>query len=305
MDKLLSVVIPAFNEEAMVEKAAVTVAGILRDAGIPYELIFVDDGSRDGTWAAILRAHEADGNVRGVSFSRNFGKDRAIFAGLSKARGDCVAVMDCDLQHPPAVLPQMYGLWQQGNELVEGVKRDRGEESGLHKLCAGGFYAVISKLAKLDMKRSSDFKLMDRKVADTLLVLPEEEVFFRGLAAFVGYRRAQVEFDVAERTAGESKWSFKSLARYAVSSVTAFSAAPMQLATVFGVLFALAALLTGVLYAFLGHDAGGWLVFLGCLALLGVAVLLACLGIAGYYIGRIYRQSLGRPRYIISRECGD
>ena len=305
MDKLLSVVIPAFNEEAMVEKAAETVAGILRDAGIPYELVFVDDGSRDGTWEAILRANKADKNVRGVSFSRNFGKDRAIFAGLSKARGDCAAVMDCDLQHPPAVLPQMYELWRQGYEIVEGVKRDRGEESGLHKLCAGAFYAVISRLAKLDMKRSSDFKLLDRKAVDALLALPEEEVFFRGLAAFVGYRRAQVEFDVAERTAGESKWSFKSLARYAVSSVTAFSAAPMQLVTVFGALFALAAVLTGVLYAVLGRDPGGWLVFLGCLALLGVAVLLAGLGIAGYYIGRIYRQSLGRPRYIISRECGD
>ena len=305
MDKLLSVVIPAFNEEAMVEKAAVTVAGILRDAGIPYELIFVDDGSGDGTWEAVLRAHAADKNVRGVSFSRNFGKDRAIFAGLSKARGDCAAVMDCDLQHPPEVLPRMYALWRQGLEIVEGVKRDRGEESGLHRLCAGGFYAVISRLAKLDMKRSSDFKLLDRKVVDTLLALPEEEVFFRGLAAFVGYRRAQVEFDVAERTAGESKWSFKSLARYAVSSVTAFSAAPLQLTTVFGVLFALAAVLTGVLYAVLGRDPGGWLVFLGCLILLGAAVLLVCLGVAGYYIGRIYRQSLGRPRYIISRECGD
>ncbi len=305
MDKLLSVVIPAFNEEAMVEKAAVTVAGVLRDAGIPYELIFVDDGSRDGTWEAVLRARESDRNVRGVSFSRNFGKDRAIFAGLSKARGACAAVMDCDLQHPPEKLPEMYALWQQGFEVVEGVKRDRGEESGFHRLCANAFYAVISRLARLDMKRASDYKLMDRKAVDALLALPEEEVFFRGLAAFVGFRRAELEFDVAERTAGESKWSFKSLARYAVSSVTAFSTAPLQLATVFGVLFALTAVLTGVLYAILGGKAGGWLVFLAVMALLAAASALLSLGVMGYYLGRIFRQSLGRPRFIISRECGD
>ncbi len=305
MDKLLSVVIPAFNEEAMAEKAAVTVAGVLRDAGIPYELIFVDDGSRDGTWEAILRAHEADKHVRGVSFSRNFGKDRAIFAGLSRARGDCVAVLDCDLQHPPQVLPTMVTLWEQGFELVEGVKRDRGEESGFHRLCAGAFYAVISKLAKLDMKRSSDFKLMDRKVVDTLLALPEEDVFFRGLTAFVGFKKTEVAFDVAERTAGQSKWSFKSLARYAISSVTAFSAAPMQLATVFGALFALIAVVTGILYAAVGDDASGWLVLLAVTALLALACVLLCLGVIGYYLGRLFRQSLGRPRYIIARECGD
>ncbi len=305
MDKLLSVVIPAFNEEAMAEKAAATVAGVLRDAGIPYELIFVDDGSRDGTWEAILRAHEADKHVRGVSFSRNFGKDRAIFAGLSRAKGACVAVLDCDLQHPPQVLPTMAALWEQGFELVEGVKRDRGEESGFHRLCAGAFYAVISKLAKLDMKRSSDFKFLDRKVVDTLLALPEEDVFFRGLTAFVGFKKTEVEFDVAERTAGQSKWSFRSLARYAISSVTAFSTAPLRLATVFGALFALIAVITGILYAVVGYDASGWLVFLGVTGLLALACVLVCLGIIGYYLGRIFRQSLGRPRFIVSRECGE
>ncbi len=305
MDKKLSVVIPAFNEEDMVEAAARTVGGVLRDAGIPYELVFVDDGSKDGTWEAILRAHGADPNVRGVSFSRNFGKDRAVFAGLSKARGECVAVMDCDLQHPPEKLPEMYALWEQGFEVVEGVKRDRGEESGLHRACAGAFYSVISKLAKLDMKRSSDFKLMDRRVVDTLLSLPEEDVFFRGLTAFVGYRRAEVEFDVAQRTAGVSKWSFKSLARYAVSSVTAFSAAPMQLAAVFGVLFGVIAVVTGILYAIVGWDADGWLVFLAVMILLALACVLLCMGIIGYYVGRTFRQSLGRPRFIISRECGE
>ncbi len=305
MEKLLSVVIPAYNEEAMVESAAARVAAVLRAAGIRHELIFVDDGSRDDTWTAILRARERDENVRGVSFSRNFGKDRAVFAGLSRAKGDCVAVMDCDLQHPPEKLPEMYALWEQGYEMVEGVKRDRGEESGFHRLCAGTFYAVISKLAKLDMKRSSDFKLMDRKAVDTLLALPEEDVFFRGLTAFIGYRRTEVEFDVAERAAGQSKWSFKSLARYAISSVTAFSAAPMQLATVFGVLFGILAVAAGILYAVLGRDPSGWLVFFGCAGVLGVACLLLCLGVMGYYLGRVFRQSLGRPRYIISRECGE
>lgn len=304
-DRLLSVVIPAYNEEDTVEKTAGTVAGVLRSAGIAYELIFVDDGSKDGTWEAILRAHERDARVRGLGFSRNFGKDRAIFAGLSGARGDCAAVMDCDLQHPPELLPRMYDLWEQGFEVVEGVKRDRGGESGFHRLCARGFYAVISRLAGLDMKRSSDFKLLDRKVVDTLASFPEEDVFFRGLAAFVGYKRAEVEFDVAERTAGASKWSFRALVRYAVTAVTSFSTAPMQAATVSGALFGLIALVTGILYAAVGQDAEGWLVFLGVMGLLAVGWALVCLGIVGYYVGRTFRCGLGRPRYIISRECGE
>lgn len=273
--------------------------------GVTYELVFIDDGSSDGTWDAILRAHERDRNVRGVSFSRNFGKDRAVFAGLAEARGGCVAVMDCDLQHPPEKLPEMYDLWRQGFEIVEGVKRDRGEESAFRKMCAGAFNFVISRLMKLDMKRSSDFKLMDRKVVDTLLAMPEEDVFFRGLTAFVGYRRAEVEFDVAERTGGASKWSFRSLARYAVSSVTAFSTAPLYLSAILGVLFGLVAVVTGILYATVGNDANRWLVFLGVMGLLAAACVLLCLGVMGYYLGRTFRQSLGRPRFVISRRCGE
>lgn len=305
MDKLLSVVIPAFNEEESVEAAARTVTGVLRGAGIDFEIIFVDDGSTDTTWEAVLRAHEADRRVRGVSLSRNFGKDRAIFAGLSKARGDCAAVLDCDLQHPPAVLPEMYALWERGFEVVEGVKADRGEESGLHRACAGIFNAVIGRLAKIGTKRSSDFILMDRKAVDALLALPEEEVFFRGLVSYLGFRRAEVEFDVGRRLAGSSKWSFMSLARYAAACITSFSAVPMQLATVFGVFFAIVAVVTGILYAVLGLDPEGWLVFLAVMGLLAAACLLMCLGVAGYYLGRVFRQGLGRPRFIISRECGD
>ena len=303
---MLSVVIPAFNEEATVERTAEAISKILLGGGrATYELVFIDDGSSDGTWDAILRAHERDRNVRGVSFSRNFGKDRAVFAGLAEARGDCVAVMDCDLQHPPEKLPEMYDLWRQGFEIVEGVKRDRGEESAFRKMCAGAFNFAISRLMKLDMKRSSDFKLMDRKVVDTLLAMPEEDVFFRGLTAFVGYRRAEVEFDVAERTGGASKWSFRSLARYAVSSVTAFSTAPLYLSAILGVLFGLVAVVTGILYATVGNDANRWLVFLGVMGLLAAACVLMCLGVMGYYLGRTFRQSLGRPRFVISRRCGE
>lgn len=303
MGGLLSVVIPAFNEEAMVARAAEVVAGVLEGAKIDYELIFVDDGSRDGTWACIRAAGSANAHVRGVRFSRNFGKDRAVFAGLSRARGACCAVLDCDLQHPPEKLPEMYRLWEQGYEVVEGVKARRGRESLFRRLSAGTFNAVISRSAGFDMRRSSDFKLMDRKVVDALLSLPEQEVFFRGLAAWVGFQTAEVEFTVAERVAGQSKWSVKALARYAVSSVAAFSTAPMQIATVLGVLTVLTALAAAVCYGVFGGEQTNWLLFFAVVGLAALGCLLGCLGILGYYVARIYRQSLGRPRYIISEEC--
>ena len=196
---MLSVVIPAYNEEKLIGLAAGRVGGLLREAGIPYELIFVDDGSADRTWEEIGQAAQSDECVRGVSFSRNFGKEAAIFAGLEAARGECCAVIDCDLQHPPEKLPEMYALWQQGWEVVNGVKANRGKESGLHTFAANTFYRMMSKAVRIDMASSSDFKLMDRRVVDALLGLGERKTFFRALTGWVGFRSINVEFRVADR----------------------------------------------------------------------------------------------------------
>ena len=189
---MLSVVLPAYNEEKMIQKAADTIDRILSAEKIPYEIVFVNDGSKDHTWEEIERAAGRNPNVTGVNFSRNFGKESAMYAGLASASGDCCAVMDCDLQHPPEILVEMYRLWEQGYEVVEGVKHSRGKESALHKASAGLFYKLISSAVKIDMSRASDFKLLDRKAVNALLDMPERNVFFRALSSWIGYRKTTV-----------------------------------------------------------------------------------------------------------------
>ena len=203
----LSVVLPAYNEELMVGKTCRVLAEVLTKAEISYELVVVNDGSGDRTWEEIQKAGEKDANVTGVLFSRNFGKEAAIFAGLAQASGDVVAVMDCDLQHPPQTLIEMYRLWQNGYEVIEGVKADRGKEGFLHKECAGFFYDIMSKATRVNMKDASDFKMMDRKAVDSILSMPERNMFFRATSSWVGYKTTSVEFEVQEREAGVSKWS--------------------------------------------------------------------------------------------------
>ena len=168
---LLSIIIPAYNEGALIQNTASVVADIMEKHSIDYEIVFVNDGSKDATWDEIQKAHRNNEKVCGVCFSRNFGKEGAVFAGLEYAKGDCCVVMDCDLQHPPEVIPQMWEKWQQGAEIVEGIKSDRGRESLGYKLSAGLFYKIMSKLIKMDMNASSDFKLLDRKVVRVLLEL--------------------------------------------------------------------------------------------------------------------------------------
>jgi len=232
---MLSIILPAYNEEQMIPITVRTLAETM-GTEIPYELVFIDDGSRDKTWDVICAQAQEDPHILGIHFSRNFGKEAAMFAGLAKATGDCCVVMDCDLQHPPEKVVEMYHLWQQGYEVVEGVKEDRGRESAAHRFAAKSFYKLISDAAGMDMSHSSDFKLLDRKVVDTLNALPERNVFFRALSYWVGYRQATVSYCVQERTVGKSKWSTRRLIRYALTNIAAFSTAPIQIVTFLGVL---------------------------------------------------------------------
>ena len=299
---VLSVVLPAYNEEAMLPKAAVVLPRVLEEAGITYELVFVDDGSRDLTWQKITEAAAENGQIHGVHFSRNFGKEAAIFAGLASASGDCVAVMDCDLQHPPQTLIQMFRLWEEGYEVVEGVKKSRGKEGVFHAASAGLFYRLISAATKFDMSRASDFKLLDRKAVNTMLEMPERNGFFRALSSWIGYRTASVEFDVQEREAGVSKWSTRSLIKYAVSNLVSYSTVPLQFVTIAGALVFLLAVVLGIqtLVRYLaGNAVEGFTTVILLILLLGSAVMLS-LGIIGIYIARIYEEVQGRPKYIIS-----
>ncbi|MCM1188885.1 MAG: glycosyltransferase family 2 protein [bacterium] len=300
---LLSIVLPAYNEEQNIANTADVLSRLLSENEIDYELIFISDGSRDGTYGEILRASKANLRIKGAEFSRNFGKEAGIFAGLELASGDAVIVMDCDLQHPPQVIPKMWKLWKEGAEVVEGIKSSRGRESLGYKLSAGLFYRIMSRLIRMDMCASSDFKLLDRRVVDVLLSLPERNTFFRALSFWAGFRTEKVEYEVQERKYGESKWSFGSLMRYAVSNATSFSTMPLQLVTVMGLISILFSLILAVqtLVRFLmGNSVEGFTTVILLILIIGGFLMLS-LGIIGHYIARIYEEVKGRPKYIISK----
>ncbi len=304
---MLSVVIPAYCEEETVPAAAREIGRILQEAHIDYELIFVDDGSKDKTWEKITAAAREDLHVRGARFSRNFGKEAAIFAGLQQAKGDCVACIDCDLQHPPEKLVEMYRLWEQGYEVIEGVKSDRGKESFIHRAFTKLFYTIISRATKVDMTRASDFKLLDRKAVNVILTMREKRAFFRALSSWVGFRTTEVSYEVRERTAGESKWSTWSLMKYAVSNITSFTAMPLHLVTVFGMIALAVSVVMGVITLVqkaMGVALGGFTTVIILLLFMSSLVMIS-LGIIGYYVGNIYEEIKDRPRYIIAESCGN
>ena len=302
---MLSVILPSYNEEKMISAAAGTLSAILDEAGICHELIFVDDGSRDKTWAEIESAAKNNSRVIGVHFSRNFGKEAAMFAGLEQAEGDCCVVIDCDLQHPPEKIVEMYRLWEEGYEVIEGIKEDRGDESALHRFAANSFYSLISRATGMDMSSSSDFKLLDRKVVDTLNQMPERNVFFRALSFWVGFKKTSVSYCVQERTAGESKWSTRSLIKYAVTNIASFSSAPLHIVTVLGfIMLGIAVIFGGVSLTqkIMGVALGGFTTVILLLLLTG-SIMMISLGIIGFYLARIYDELKGRPRYIVSKVC--
>lgn len=304
---MLSVIIPAYNEEQMVPLCAKTISDILKNEKIDYELLFIDDGSKDKTWEMISKSSEEIDGVKGLHFSRNFGKEAAMFAGLERAEGDCCVVIDCDLQHPPEKIVEMYRLWEKGFEVVEGVKDDRGEESSAHKFAANSFYKIISGATGMDMSNASDFKLLDRKVVDTLNAMPERNVFFRALSFWVGFNKATVTYSVREREAGESKWSTKSLVKYAITNIASFSSLPLHIITVFGiVMLAISVLFSviAIIQKIVGVALGGFTTVI-ILMLFGFSLVMISVGIIAYYIGKIYEEIKGRPRYIISDTCGD
>lgn len=299
----LSIIIPAYNEEAVIETTEKTIAGLMEEEKIDYELVFVDDGSRDQTWSILEKLHKANPRITAVHFSRNFGKESAIFAGLASARGDCCIVMDCDLQHPPETAVQMYRLWEDGYEVVEAVKHSRGKENVVHASFAKLFYSIMSRAVHIDMSRASDFKLLDRKAVNALLEMPERNAFFRALSSWVGFKSTTVEFDVREREAGTSKWSVRSLIRYAITNITAFTAVPLQMILFVGIfvfLFAIVLGLQTLVRFFSGQAASGFTTVILLILFIG-SILMISLGIIGYYLAKIYEEVKARPRYIISR----
>lgn len=299
--KLLSIIIPSYNEEKNIPNTTKVLADLLEKEQIEYELIFISDGSKDATYEAILNENKKNPRIKGAQFSRNFGKEASIFAGLELACGDACIIMDCDLQHPPEVIPKMYRLWEEGYDVVEGIKNSRGKEGFFHKLFANTFYGIMSRLMKMDMKSSSDFKLIDRKVVDVLLSLPEKNTFFRALTFWVGFSTTKVYYDVKERAFGTTKWSYKSLIKYAVNNLTSFSTLPLQIVTFMGVLSILLSVILGIqtlVKYFMGTSQEGFTTVILLILIVGGFIMIS-LGIIGHYLARIYEEVKGRPKYII------
>lgn len=303
--KTLSVIIPIYNE-INIEPNIKRVMNVLDGAGINHEIIMVDDGSKNTAWNEMAALAEKYPNITAIAFSRNFGKESALCAGLDSAQGDCAICLDADMQFPPEVIPEMYRLWESGFEVIEGVKRQRQKEGAVYKLCAGLFYSLLKKTSGIDLKNGSDFRLLDRAAIDAWKRLPERQTFFRGMSSWVGFKRIQYEFDVADRVDGTSKWSLKSLIGFAVDSVTSYTAAPLYAATGFGLLFLLFTVIMAIqtLYMKLrGYALGGFTTVIMLQLLIGAVTLLG-LGVTGIYIKKIYEEVKGRPRYIISRIIG-
>lgn len=298
---LLSIIIPAFNEETNIENTTKVLKELMEREKLNYELIFISDGSTDATYEKITLEMMKNSCVKGAEFSRNFGKEASIFAGLELALGEACVVIDCDLQHPPDVIPKMYRLWTEGYQVIEGIKTSRGKESFLHKLFANTFYGIMGKVIKIDMKASSDFKLIDRKVVNALLGLTERNTFFRALTFWAGFSSISVEYEVQERIYGETKWSFWSLMKYAVMNTTSFTTIPLQIVTLMGVLSIGFSIIMGIQTAynyFKGNAVEGFTTVILLLLIIGGFIMLS-LGIIGHYLARIYEEVKGRPKYII------
>lgn len=304
----LSVVVPAYDEEGNVEPFFDELEPVLRELGLTWEIILVDDGSRDGTWARIRALHARDERVRGVRLSRNFGHQYALLAGLTRARGDAVVSMDADLQHPPQVIPRLVEEWRKGSQIVHTVRRDSGEESAFKRISSRLFYRLFAFLSGTQMQSGmADFRLLDRRALDSLLQFREEGLFLRGLVHWVGFPSTRVEFECQPRFSGRTSYTLRKMLRLGWSGVTSFSLVPLRLCVLLGLLtsaFSFQQLFEAVYRRLvLGDTVEGWTQTMVVMTFL-FGVLFVLLGIVGEYIGRILVEVRHRPRFLVSDELG-
>ena len=299
---LLSIVTPIYNEETHILDSLSVIIDSARDIDTPFELVVVDDGSTDGSWAILQEMANAVPEIRCVSLARNFGKEGAIRAGLEIADGDAVVLMDCDLQHPPSLIPEMYRLWrEEGFKVVNAVKHDRRNEPAIVALRARIFYGVLQRLAGTRLLGSSDFKLLDRDIVDLYRRLPERNMFFRGLVSWLGHAQCDLPFEVAPRVSGESKWSTLKLFGLAFNAVVSFSSAPLHFVTWSGVIFLGFAVLLAAqtMYRWFAGQAIEGFTTVILLILIVSSILMLSLGVIGQYLAKIFDEIKGRPRFLI------
>lgn len=303
----LSIVVPAYQEGPGLAPGLRAIHAAARTTALPFQLLVVDDGSTDETWSTLLALEAEMPELAAIRLSRNFGKESAIAAGLDMAAGDATIVMDADLQHPPALIVEMVRRWREnGWDVVEAVKSDRGRESWAHRVVTRAFYRTAAWLTGYDLRDGSDFKLIDRRVLVEWRRLGERATFFRGLVAWLGFSRTQIPFDVPPRQTGRSRWSFGALAALAVHAVTSFSALPLQLVTILGLVMLLVAVGIGAQALRLwaeGLALPGFTTVILLQVLIG-GLLMISLGIIGTYVARIYEEVKARPRYIVRETIG-
>ncbi|CAA7620398.1 glycosyltransferase family 2 protein [Magnetospirillum sp. UT-4] len=300
---VLSLVVPMFNESANVDGLFARLAGVLADIGVTYEIVCVDDGSRDDTVARVVEHHRRDPRIRLVELSRNFGKELALTAGLQHASGRAVVMIDADLQHPPEAIAAMLEKWREGFEMVIAVRRDRENESALKRAGARAFYRLFEEVSDVRLPPGAgDFRLLDRKVVDVLNAMPEHTRFMKGLYAWVGFRQTTIPYDVAPRAGGVTKFNYFRLYRLAIDGITAFTDVPLKVWTFIGMLVAAFALLYGLLFIvktlILGIDVPGYPSLIVA-TMFFAGVQLISLGVIGEYLGRVFSEVKRRPLYVV------
>jgi dolichol-phosphate mannosyltransferase len=301
--KLITIVIPVYNEIDVIDACYARLTGVMRALhGYDYELLFVDDGSRDSTHERLTAFYQQDANLRIVKFSRNFGHQVAVTAGVDLARGDAIVIIDADLQDPPELIPQMVQKWEEGYDVVYGVRKRRAGEGRLKLLTAAVFYRLLRVFTNFEIPVDvGDFRLISARAAAELRKLREKDRFVRGLVSWIGFRQVGIQYERESRFAGETKYPFRKMFKFAIDGITSFSSLPLKLASWLGYLASLLAflyLISVFVQRAMGYTIEGWATIMVAMLFLG-GVQLICLGIIGEYIGRIFNEIKSRPMYVI------
>ena len=306
---LLSIIVPCFNEEENVPyfyEELMKNETFFKEKGLEIEILYINDGSKDGTVAEVKRLHEKDERVHLISFSRNFGKEAAMYAGLQKSKGDYVVIMDVDLQDPPALLPEMYSYIEEGYDSVATRRVSRKGEPPIRSFFARMFYRLMDKISQAEiMDGARDYRLMTRQMVDGILAMTEYNRFTKGIFGWVGYETKWIEFENVERAKGETKWNFWKLFKYSIEGITAFSTVPLTIASFMGVAFCIVAFLAVVFVVvrklLFGDPVSGWASQV-CITLFVSGVQLFCVGIVGQYLAKTYMEVKKRPIYLVKEE---
>ncbi len=306
--KLLSIVVPMHNEAEVLGVFFERIEAVLSTLGLGYEIICVDDGSRDATLAGLVERARKDAAVKVIALARNFGKEAALTAGIEAAKGDVVVPIDADLQDPPELIADFLAKWEEGYDVVYGSRADRSSDTAMKRTSAGLFYRIFNSVSDLDIPESAgDFRLMDRDVVEALKLLPERNRFMKGLFAWVGFRQIGVPYVRPERAAGTTSWGYLRLVRFAIDGITSFSTAPLRVWSVLGLIAAFFAvigvfIIIGQVLIF-GRQAPGY-ASLMVVILVSFAVQMIAFGVLGEYVGRLYQEVKGRPIYVVRARIG-